>query len=306
MGHVVHWDEVERHSREAHGMRATWTFLGDAAGTVGAGVRRIEIAPGDHPTPPHAHGAEEEIFYVLGGSGLSWQDGATYEIGEGDCLVHRRTAEAHTLVGGPDGLDVLAFGTRVAVEACVLPRAQAAWLASSWTEVGGPDPWAREETAGPLEVPAQTSPRPDRIVALRDVDVDAFEHGEHAADQRNLARAGGSEVSGLRHVEIAPGRRGWPAHCHAAEEEIFVVLAGSGVLTLGADEVAVRRGTVVARPPATRVTHAFQAGDDGLTYLAYGTREPNDIAYFPGSAKVYIRGVGIIARVEQLDYWDGV
>jgi uncharacterized cupin superfamily protein len=42
-----------------------------------------------------------------------------------------------------------------------------------------------------------------------------------------------------------------------------------------------------------------------MRYLAYGTREPNDIAYYPRSNKIYFRGVGVMARLEKLDYWDG-
>jgi len=56
---------------------------------------------------PHAEGAEEEIFFVLGGSGLSWQDGEVFEVGESDALVHLPEQHAHTLRAGPDGLDVL-------------------------------------------------------------------------------------------------------------------------------------------------------------------------------------------------------
>ena len=63
--------------------------------------------------------------------------------------------------------------------------------------------------------------------------------------------------------------------------------------------------STVARPAATRVAHTFRAGPGGLTYLAYGTRDPNDIAFYPRSNKVYLRGVGVIGRLEQLDYWDG-
>jgi uncharacterized cupin superfamily protein len=74
---------------------------------------------------------------------------------------------------------------------------------------------------------------------------------------------------------------------------------------LGDEEHAVRRGHVVARPAGTGVAHAFVAGDAGLTYPAYGTREPNDIAYFPRSGKIYFRGIGAIGRIEPLDYWDG-
>ena len=46
-------------------------------------------------------------------------------------------------------------------------------------------------------------------------------------------------------------------------------------------------------------------GDDGLVYLAYGTRVPNDISFYPDSGKVNLRGVGVIFRPERVDYWDG-
>jgi hypothetical protein len=39
--------------------------------------------------------------------------------------------------------------------------------------------------------------------------------------------------------------------------------------------------------------------------LAYGTRDPSDICWYPDSRKIYFRGVGVIGRIEQLDYWDG-
>jgi uncharacterized cupin superfamily protein len=74
---------------------------------------------------------------------------------------------------------------------------------------------------------------------------------------------------------------------------------------LGDEEHSVRRGHVVGRPPGTGVAHAFRAGERGLVCLAYGTREPNDICYYPRSNKIYFRGVGVIGRIEKLDYWDG-
>jgi uncharacterized cupin superfamily protein len=89
------------------------------------------------------------------------------------------------------------------------------------------------------------------------------------------------------------------------EEEIFVVLEGAGVLVLGEEETPVGAGCVVARPPATGVAHAFRAGPEGLTFLAYGTREPGDMCYYPRSGKVAFRGLGVIVRVEGLGYWDG-
>ena len=62
---------------------------------------------------------------------------------------------------------------------------------------------------------------------------------------------------------------------------------------------------MIARPPSSREAHALRAGDGGLTYLAYGTRVAGDICYYPRSNKVSFRGLGLIGRLEPLDYWDG-
>ena len=65
------------------------------------------------------------------------------------------------------------------------------------------------------------------------------------------------------------------------------------------------KALVAARPPMTRIAHAFQAGPSGMTMLIYGTRRPNDAVWYPRSNKIFWRGLGVIGRIEALDYWDG-
>jgi uncharacterized cupin superfamily protein len=77
------------------------------------------------------------------------------------------------------------------------------------------------------------------------------------------------------------------------------------VLVLDQDETPVRPGHVVTRPASTGVSHVFRAGENGLTYLAYGTRDPGDLCYYPRSKKIGFRGVHVLARVEKVEYWDG-
>jgi uncharacterized cupin superfamily protein len=72
-----------------------------------------------------------------------------------------------------------------------------------------------------------------------------------------------------------------------------------------AENHPVRAGHVVSRPPATRVSHCLRTAESELTYLAYGTHEPADVCYYPRSNKVFLRGVGLIARLEPLEYDDG-
>jgi uncharacterized cupin superfamily protein len=309
-GAPAHWDDVKRSAGELGHLGGTWRDLGRAAGSVRVGVKRIEIAAGKWSTPVHAQGAEEEVFYVLGGSGLSWQDGAVYEIAEGDCIVHLPRKKAHTLRAGSDGLDVLAFGTRVPVELGYLPRAGVGWLSPRWVEVDKePGPWQREVELGEPDVP-EPSPRPANIVNLTDAPT------KFGGLMRGLASAAGAQATGLNLLVLPPGGTGAPPHAHSADEEIFIVLAGTGTLELTptpppGEKAAVserhdlRPGSVVARPAATRVAHAFRAGDAGMTLLLYGTREPNDICYYPRSDKVYFRGIGVMARLERLTYMDG-
>jgi uncharacterized cupin superfamily protein len=308
---AVHWDDVEGARRTVGHLDSTWFDLGSAAGSEEVGLSRIRVEPGGWSTPAHVEHGEEEIFYVLAGSGLSWQDEgpgqpATYEIGAGDCLVHVAVGELHTLHAGPDGLDVLAFGQRALTGGAWLARAGVAWVGATWAAVGEePSPWEREAAAGAPELPAQPSPRPSTIVKAADVPPKPRDGATVARERRDLGRAAGSVRTGLKLLTVPPGKLGVAPHCHSAEEEIFVVLEGSGDLVLGDEEIPVGAGHVVARPPGTGVAHTFRAGLDGLTYLAYGTRVPNDICFYPRSGKVSFRGVGVIGRIEQLDYWDG-
>ena len=82
-------------------------------------------------------------------------------------------------------------------------------------------------------------------------------------------------------------------------------LAGAGTAHVGDEHAPVRSGHVLSRPAGTTLAHAFEAGPEGLEYLAYGQRATNDVVYYPDSNKISFAGVGVIGRLEQLGYWDG-
>jgi uncharacterized cupin superfamily protein len=306
---LVHWDDVPSRRQDRKGLGGAWSRLGAAAGSVAVGCNRIRLEPGEVSTPAHVHGADEEIFFVLGGSGLSWQDGETYEVGAGDCLVHAPLGKAHTLRAGEAGLDVLVFGPRSRMPGAYLPRVGVSWLYPSWVDSGHTThPFDRDPN---LDWP-EPSPRPESIVNLGDVE------GRFGGRSKRLAAAAGAARAGLNWMSLGAGEEGAPPHCHSAEEEIFVVLEGKGELELWAppdpehgapadpvERHPLRAGDVVSRPAGTRVPHSFRAGPNGMTYLAYGTRETNDMCWYPRSNKVYFRGLGVIARLQLLDYFEG-
>ena len=307
---ITHFDEAPSHEFEIGHLRGRWTLLGEAAGSIGVGVRRIQVPADGWSTPAHEHGSEEEIFYVLKGRGLTWQKERTAEIGAGDCIVYRAGAGAHSLHAVED-LDVLAFGPRHRTPGVVFPRLGFSLVGRRAVESapgaveGAPVQFVREAEAGPPELPDQPGERSTTIVNVDAVPPRQFGRSRVKSMERDLGRAAGSVATGINYVEVEPGKDATPLHCHSLEEELFVILDGEGVLMLGDDETPVRSGHVVSRPPGTGIAHAFRAGERGLTFLAYGSREPGDLCYYPRSNKVSFRGLGVIARVEPLDYWDG-
>ena len=132
--------------------------------SVATGVKRIRVDAGKWSTPAHVENSEEEIFYVLSGSGISWQDGACYDVRPGDCLVHtraepRRTPSAPARTAwrcSPSASVTRGSGAR-------LPRAGVSWGLGAWVRTGAEDehPWKLEAEAGEPEVArAQSSGRP--------------------------------------------------------------------------------------------------------------------------------------------------
>ena len=308
---IVHWDDVESHRRAIGEMDAVWQRVGHAAGAVGIGMNRVRVAPGKLPTPPHSHGASEELYYVLTGSGLAWQDEQVHEIRPGDCVIHRADEQEHTFVGGPDGLEYLVYATSYRTELGWLPRSGAVRIGWPWIEGRTDDPWEIEATQPPLAY-GEPAERPPNIVNVDEVELEESERFVRA----RLATPARSQQAGLHWLGLRPGCRGAPPHCHSEEEELFVILAGDGLLELwpspisaerGAayEEVPIGPGHVIARPPGTRIAHSFLAGETGLTMLVYGTRKPNDTAWYPRSNKLYWRGLGVIGRIETLSYRDG-
>src|SRR4051794_21409359 len=230
---LIQCDDIEPRSFARGDIAMERLRLGGAAGARDVGLSRYRVAPGKRMMPVHVHGDEEEICFVLGGSGLSIQDGKAYRVGAGDCIVHRPEAEEHTMVAADDGLEVLMFGEGSRTGSAWLPRANVMWMAPRWIPPDGPHPWEAELAAGPLEVPEPADERPPNFAALAGVEPERQELPGHRVEERQAGAAAGSVAAGLNHMVVELENRPYPLHLHTMEEEVFYVLEGDGVAWLG-------------------------------------------------------------------------
>ena len=82
----------------------------------------------------------------------------------------------------------------------------------------------------------------------------------------------GSRDIGVSHWRYAPGFRSEVAHRHREQEEVYVVVAGSGRMLLDGEVVELQRWDTVRVAP--EVVRAFAAGPDGLEVIAIGGPKP--------------------------------
>jgi mannose-6-phosphate isomerase-like protein (cupin superfamily) len=83
-----------------------------------------------------------------------------------------------------------------------------------------------------------------------------------------------TQQTGLSYHRIKPGKRQPFGHRHDEAEDVYVVVAGSGRVKLDDDIVDLKPLDAVR--VSAGVTRAFEAGDDGLEFVAFGPRRPDD------------------------------
>ena len=112
-------------------------------------------------------------------------------------------------------------------------------------------------------------------VSLAAVDDAAPGNGFGDRWEARVAReALGAERTGVVFFRLLPGKRSPFTHRHREAEEIYVVLSGSGRVKLDGELLDVAPLDAIRVAPGT--ARAFEAGDDGLEFLAFGAHHPGD------------------------------
>jgi mannose-6-phosphate isomerase-like protein (cupin superfamily) len=117
--------------------------------------------------------------------------------------------------------------------------------------------------------------------ALEDI---APSHGMEGVAARFAAKELEMREAGLSLQRLEPGVRFPFGHSHGRQEEVYVIVSGSGRVKLD-DEIAEVAQWDAIRVPGS-VMRAFEAGDDGLEYLAFGAPRDPDAPPGGGDAEV--------------------
>jgi uncharacterized cupin superfamily protein len=113
---------------------------------------------------------------------------------------------------------------------------------------------------------------------------------------------------------LEPGKRGCPYHLHHAQEEMFIILEGTGTLRVAGEMLPLQAGDVIFIPPGPEYPHQIlNTSSAPLKYLSISTKEVPEICEYPDSGKYLAEGsldtatpFEVIDRGKpSVDYWDG-
>ena len=93
-------------------------------------------------------------------------------------------------------------------------------------------------------------------------------------EARVARQALAAERTGVSFFRLLPGKRSPFTHRHTDAEEVYVVLGGSGRVKL--DDELLDVGPLDCIRVAPTTARAFEAGPDGLQFLAFGAHHPGD------------------------------
>ena len=114
-----------------------------------------------------------------------------------------------------------------------------------------------------------------------DVEDSAVEGGLSPDVEARFARTDlGAERIGVSYQRLAPGVRQSFGHKHGQDEEVYVVVAGSGRVKVDRDIVELNEWDALRVAPETM--RCFEAGEKGMTYLAFGMHTDDDVEMHPG------------------------
>jgi len=105
---VIHEDEIEMKSLP--GRKLCWMMPKDSSsGNTMTAVNLIRIAPETAISPAHSHTSNEEVVYIVSGSGETYIDGRLYEIKAGSMIFFPRKSVHMVRNTGKEEMKAICF-----------------------------------------------------------------------------------------------------------------------------------------------------------------------------------------------------
>jgi uncharacterized cupin superfamily protein len=129
-------------------------------------------------------------------------------------------------------------------------------------------------------------------IHIDDVPEQRWQVGELDARRRRLGAAANAARLGVAIIDIAPGGRSTPPHSHTDEDEVFLVLEGSGISWQSSGSKDVRAYEIaqddVLLHPAQGDAHTLIAGADGITVLVVAEGSRTHLTWLPRAKQFWV------------------
>jgi uncharacterized cupin superfamily protein len=122
-------------------------------------------------------------------------------------------------------------------------------------------------------------------------------------------------IGATLHV-VPAGKTAWPYHLHHCNDELFLVLEGTGELRMGDRRVPIGAGDCIGAPAGGEAHQIINSSDAELRYLAIANRGRADVVEYPDSGRIAVDIAhdndkeppsifSVAGKLSPLKYWEG-
>ncbi len=155
------------------------------------------------------------------------------------------------------------------------------------------------------------------IVNLADLDLHWMKTGSRfEAGFANIDYAVGTEQIGATLHVVPAGKTAWPYHRHHGNDELFLVLSGTGEYRVGERRLPIKAGDCIGAPAGGEAHQIINSSGSELRYIAIANHGRADVIEYPDSGKVSVdiahgndrqppSVFSLQGQITPMTYWDG-